>query len=580
MAEYRTTDIDNGSKVKFLLGTQEALEPYIAGTTSAVNGTFYLTNDTHRLYVGNNAGKAVPVNEGVTTVQNLTLLESTYSNIAHPGEFFYITDGNILCVCAGLDSAGKKHFVQINNNTDTFVKSATTTITAAESVATLTQKFEYGGGSGDFTDTFQIAAAGGISVSVDGTKVTLTGTTNKGLGFSVVSDSVAATATATLKLTDSKNNTVTTDIKSANSNLLNLTTDTDGKVLTLIPKDQSITGIDVSAAETGFKTTITNWDGDEVSDTIDPQITYGSNKQSTVSFTNGIATLDVYTKGEVDALERAINAMTYKGLTRSDTYTGSDINDIPAWSTIVNNNGTTKIGDTYLFVDSINVSQTGSSENGETYAKGTLAIAKTSTNGENSNGYLTGTIDWDYVQSTVDTDTTYKFLVDTTSKKVQLISNVDGSAKGSITFADGTLTTAAVTSADDGQSATVKFNHNTVTRENTTTTATQDVATPSSLAATTNVTIVDGVTTDAYGHITAVNTKTVALKDTTSKITDFTGSVAVSDKIATLSSSIKTEYGSSNEDTITKDLYKITSDTLSLTASNNQLTVELEWGSF
>ena len=580
MAEYRTTDIDNGSKVKFLLGTQEALKPYIAGTTSAVNGTFYLTNDTHRLYVGNNEGKAVPVNEGVTTVQNLTLLESTYSSIAYPGEFFYVTDGNILCVCAGLDSAGKKHFVQINNNTDTFVKSATTTITAAESVATLTQKFVYGGGSGDFTDTFQIAAAGGISVSVDGTKVTLTGTTNKGLGFSVVSDSVAATATATLKLTDSKNNTITTDIKSANSNLLNLTTDTDGKVLTLTPKDQSITGIDVSAAETGFKTTITNWDGDEVSDTIDPQITYGSNKQSTVSFTNGIATLDVYTKGEVDALERAINAMTYKGLTRSDTYTGSDINDIPAWSTIVNNNGTTKIGDTYLFVDNIEVSQTGSSENGETYAKGTLAIAKTSTNGENSNGYLTGTIDWDYVQSTVDTDTTYKFLVDTTSKKVQLISNVDGSAKGSITFADGTLTTAAVTSADDGQSATVKFNHNTVTRENTTTTATQDVATPSSLAATTNVTIVDGVTTDAYGHITAVNTKTVALKDTTSKITDFTGSVAVSDKIATLSSSIKTEYGSSNEDTITKDLYKITSDTLSLTASNNQLTVELEWGSF
>ena len=580
MAKYRTTDIDNGSKVKFLLGTQEALEPYIAGTTSAVNGTFYLTNDTHRLYVGNNAGKAVPVNEGVTTVQNLTLLESTYSDIAHPGEFFYITDGNILCVCAGLDSAGKKHFVQINNNTDTFVKSATTTITATDSVATLAQKFEYGGGSGDFTDTFQIAAAGGISVSVDGTKVTLTGTTNKGLGFSVVSDSVAATATATLKLTDSKNNTVTTDIKSANSNLLNLTTDTDGKVLTLTPKDQSITGIDVSAAETGFKTTITNWDGDEVSDTIDPQITYGSNGQSTVSFTNGTATLDVYTKGEVDALERAINAMTYKGLTRSDTYTGSDINDIPAWSTIVNNNGTTKIGDTYLFVDSIKVSQTGSSENGETYAKGTLAIAKTSTNGENSNGYLTGTIDWDYVQSTVDTDTTYKFLVDTTNKKVQLISNVDNNAKGSITFANGTLTTAAVTSADDGQSATVKFNHNTVTRKDTTTTATQDVATPDNLAAATSVTIVDGVTTDNYGHITAVNTKTVTLKDTTSKITDFTGSVAVSNKIATLSSSIKTEYGSNNEDTITKELYKITSDTLSLTASNNQLTVELEWGSF
>lgn len=579
MAKYRETDIDNGSKVRFLLGKQSDLEPYITGT-GATNGTFYLTNDTHRLYIGNNEGKAVPVNEGVTTVQSLTLLESTYSDFAHPGEFFYVTESNILCVCAGLNSAGKKYFVQINNNTDTFVKSATTTITAAESVATLTQTFEYGGGSGDFTDTFQIAAAGGISVSVDGTKVTLTGTTNKGLGFSVVSDSVAATATATLKLTDSKNNTVTTDIKSANSNLLNLTTDTDGKVLTLTPKDQSITGIDVSAAETGFKTAITNWNGDEVSDTIDPQITYGSNRQSTVSFTNGTATLDVYTKGEVDALERAINAMTYKGLTQSGTYTGSDSNDIPAWSTIVNNNKTTKIGDTYLFVDNITVSQTGSSESGKTYAAGTLAIAKTSTGGENTNGYLEGIIDWDYVESTVNTDTTYKFLVDTTNKKVQLISNVDDSAKGSITFADGTLTTAAVTSADDGQSATIKFNHNTVTRKDATSEATiQNVASPDNLTATTSVTVVDGVTTDSYGHITAVNTKTVTLKDTISTI-DLTGAIQINSGIATLSNTLKTSY-SNGDSSITRDLYTIKSDTLSLAVENgNQLNIELQWGTF
>ena len=583
MAEYRKTDINNGSKVKFLLGTQNALEPYIAGTSSAANGTFYLTNDTHRLYVGNKDGKAVPVNEGVITVKTLAELESTYST-AHPGEFFYVTTGNILCVCAGEETTGNKKFVQINNNTDTYVQSAKTEISLADSVATLTQTYIYNQ-NGETSDTFQIAADGGISVSVTGTKVTLTGTTNSGLSFDVTSDGVQNTATATLNLTDSKNNTVSANIKSTDSTLLNLTKDTDGKTLILTPKDQSVTGVNVAAIDdgNGFNITVTNHNGQEVSNTVDPKITYGASKNQTVSFTNGVAILDVYTKGEVDALERALNAMTYKGLTRSDTYTGSDVNDIPAWSVIVNNNNTTKIGDTYLFVDSIKVSQTGSSENETTYSKGTLAIAKTSTGGEDSTtGYLLGTIDWDYVQSSVDTDTTYRLSTNTTDKNVQLTSNVNDSVQGIIAFADGALTTADVTSTNSGKNATVKFNHNTVARNDTTSqNAEQNMAGQNALRSETTFTAVNGITTDGYGHITAVNTQQITLKDTIADPTNLTGSVSVDSGVATLSSILAISYGDGTEKELsTSNLYQIASETLALTANGNNLTIDLTWGSF
>ena len=63
--------ISAGKNIQFLLGTQANLEKYISGSSTAAEGTFYLTNDTHRLYVGTSLGTAVPVNEGVITVLNI-----------------------------------------------------------------------------------------------------------------------------------------------------------------------------------------------------------------------------------------------------------------------------------------------------------------------------------------------------------------------------------------------------------------------------------------------------------------------------------------------------------------------------
>lgn len=578
---YRTTDINNGSQVQFLLGTQADLEPYIKGTSKAVNGTFYLTNDSHRLYVGNKEGKAVPVNEGVTTVDNLTLLQSTYAT-AHPGEFFYVTDGNILCVCAG-DQGGQKKFVQINNNTDSYVETAETTIAASGSVATISQVLTRND-SIAVNDSFKIATAEGIKVSVseDQKTLTLTGTTNDNFAFTVTSDGTSSTATAVLALTDSNRDKVEATIKSAKSDLLGMSKDDTG-ALVLTPKDQKPKKLDLKAAEKGFSATLTNHDDMTIEGTVDPQIKVGINAadQKTVHFVNGIAALDVYAKSEIDAKMLALNAMTYKGLVKSD---GNINQSAQLWSKVVNGvDVKVAIGDTYLFLDDITFTQSGSTK-AEKYSAGTLAIAKTSTDGE-INGVLTGTIDWDYVESTNDTDTTYALGLNDKIIQLKEFKGDDTNVVGTIEFANGDNITAAVSNTGtSGVNAKVVFNHNKLTPATPANTkASQNAAAvnASNVASTsTVVTVLDSIGVDAYGHVNKIQTKEVTLLDTNSTINKFADTVAVASNIATVTNSLQLMHGNSMVGTEKTASFKVASNNLTLSAKNNTLTIDLVWGTF
>lgn len=586
---YRTADINNGSQVQFLLGTQADLEPYIKGTSKAVNGTFYLTNDSHRLYVGNKEGKAVPVNEGVTTVDNLTLLQSTYAT-AHPGEFFYVTDGNILCVCAG-DQGGQKKFVQINNNTDSYVETAETTIAASGSVATISQVLTRND-SIAVNDSFKIATAEGIKVSVSEDKkiLTLTGTTNDNFAFTVTSDGTNSTATAVLALTDSNGDKVEATIKSAKSDLLKMSKDDKG-ALVLEAKDQKPTALNLKATATGFSATLTNHDGMTIGGatggTIEPQIKVGVEEanQETVNFVNGLATLNVYSKKDIDAKMKALNAMTYKGLVKSDGNTSSATS--LKWSQVVNNTGTPKIsiGDVYLFLDDITFTQTGSTK-AEKYSAGTLAIAKSSVSGEDGNGYLVGTIDWDYVESTNDTDTTYALGLNNKIVQLKEFKGDDTNVAGTIEFADGDNITAAVTNtAKDGSvNAKVVFNHNKLTPATPTNTkASQNAAAvnASNVASTsTVVTVLDSIGVDAYGHVNKIQTKEVTLLDTNSTINKFADTVAVASNVATITSGLQLMHGNSMVGTEKTASFKVKSNNLTLSAADNTLTIDLVWGTF
>lgn len=87
--------------IKFLRGLEANLP------TTATDGIFYLTTDTHRLFVGQGTALA-PVNQGVIEVANVDALAS---KTAHAGEFYYAKAENILCVYNGTK------YIQINSDT-------------------------------------------------------------------------------------------------------------------------------------------------------------------------------------------------------------------------------------------------------------------------------------------------------------------------------------------------------------------------------------------------------------------------------------------------------------------------------
>ena len=98
------------ANVQFLRGSQNNLNNLSAD--KIFDGSFYLTNDTNRLYVAN-GNQLVELNKSVTIVNTINELPS--SNV-EDGQFYYVIDKNILCVYR------KNHepkWVQINPDTNT-----------------------------------------------------------------------------------------------------------------------------------------------------------------------------------------------------------------------------------------------------------------------------------------------------------------------------------------------------------------------------------------------------------------------------------------------------------------------------
>ena len=137
MAAKFTYDALLNDNVQFLQGTQADLNKFLptssdANKGKAVEGAFYLTTDTHRLYVGRKV-TAVPnpnphsvavddvypeeVSTGIATVASTGELSSVQTGgAAHDGDFYYIQDTNVLAVYKE-NSDGTGQWVQINSPT-------------------------------------------------------------------------------------------------------------------------------------------------------------------------------------------------------------------------------------------------------------------------------------------------------------------------------------------------------------------------------------------------------------------------------------------------------------------------------
>ena len=529
------------ANVGFKLGTQAKVDALLKTPgTSVVEGSFYLTSDTHRLYIGQKAAaedtnaQLFPVNEGVITVANVADLPnvSEADKPVYAGRFYYVTNGNILCVYSG------KSWVQINTNTDTTISSHSYSIDGG----TITDKI--GLSSGANKDArFTVTGANGVQFTGTGTTLTITGDK-----YSL--SSTVASNKATVKL-DSANTTNDTSVVLAGGDNVTITQDADTKEVTIKSNDTKLASLTGAAAAEGFIVTGNNSDGSKATAaTINPQIKVGKTTQPVAKFINGTATLDVYSTKDIDDKMKALNAMVYKGtLGKKGT-----VQALPTTNIC--------IGDTYLAAEDVTINE-------HTVHTGSLIIARGT---EDASGFITTeTLVWDIVESTKDSDTQYKFQTIAGGIKLHASTGPDA---GQLVINGGTDVAVASASSDASLNQTLTVNHKAVTRADS-----ADTALSQTKNASTDVTVITGVTTSATGHVTGVKTKKITLVDSNTELTSVSNSVTATSNIATVTSTVKGTLGTGAETKAT-GAFTVASTSMTVTGSNNQVNIDLTWGTF
>lgn len=529
------------ANVGFKLGTQAKVDALLKTPgTSVVEGSFYLTSDTHRLYIGQKAtaeeenAQLFPVNEGVITVATIEDLPkvSTADSSVYAGRFYYVTNDNILCVYNG------KSWVQINTNTDTYVNSHNYSVDGG----TIKDKIGLSNG-GNVDATFTVEGANGIQITGTGTTLTITG--DKYSLSSTVADNKA-----TVKL-DSANTTDDTSVVLAGGDNVTITQNTDTKEVTIKSKDTKLNSLTGAAAAEGFTITGINSDGSETTAaTINPQIKVGKTTQPVAKFVNGTATLDVYSTKDIDDKMKALNAMVYKG-TLGKTGT------IPKLPT-----SNISIGDTYLATEDVTINE-------HTVHAGSLIIARGT---EDASGFITtDTLVWDIVESTQDTDTHYSF--QTIEGGIKLHGSTGGDA-GQLVVKGGTDVSVTTASSDASTDQTLTVNHKAVTRADS-----ADTALDQTKNGETPITVITGVTTSETGHVTGVKTQKITLQDSNTTLTSVSNAVTATGNIATVTSTVKGTLGTGAE-TKAAGTFKVASTSMTVTGSSSQVNIDLTWGTF
>lgn len=537
------------ANVGFKLGTQAKVDELLKTPgTAVVEGSFYLTNDTHRLYIGQKANSSdanaqlFAVNEGVITVATINDLPnvSTDNGSVYAGRFYYVTAGNILCVHNG------KAWVQINSNTDTTIDEHSVSVSAENNVGTITDKINLSNKK-DKNASYTITGTNGITITGTGTALTLSGDTY------TLSGTVDNNA-ATLKLDSTNTDNDSSVVISGTSNVT-VTQDASTKKITVDAVDTTVKTVAGASVKdgNGFSISVTDTKNATKSGTIDPQVKVGKTKTSTVHFVNGVATLDVYSASDIDDKMKALNAMTYKGTLGTD----GTISALPTTNV--------SIGDSYL----VSTRQT---INGSNVYPGSLIIARGTE--DPATGYITGNIIWDVVQSTQDSDTTYQF--ENVEGGIQMRSSTK-TLVGSMKIAgDGNYITASSKSASNAdQDQVITLSHKTITQTDST-----EAALTQKKVGNTDITTVVGVSRDTAGHVTGIKTKKITLVDTNSAVSAVSYDTSVANNVGTVTGSVTTK-NAANADTTKTGTFTLASDTMAVTANGvNGLKVDLTWGSF
>ena len=537
------------ANVMFKRGLQSKLP------STAVNGAFYLTTDTNRLYVGVADGKApVLLNQTIQFIDSLSAL-NTMSNawtssekLDHKNDIYYIVngaDGNPGNILATWD--GSK-WIQINPDSNTYVTGFGLGVQAnGDTAANATFQITDNAGNQNLLQTLTLQGANGIKVGVSGKVITFTGDT-----YSLDNTVANNEATVTLASANTDNDSSIT-IKGGNN--VSITTDSDKKII-VNSTDTYVNQVRLSVSNGELTTSIAQNDPDKGVSSNAQKLYFTLGDNATEYGING--SLPVYTQTEVDNLFKQLNGLTYVGTVgQNGLYSDLDVTDGITGLTDIHN------GDMFM----VSGGEVTYNAGGSKAHQGDLLIA---TGSENADGVLTS-ITWNYVPSGDDTvtDTTYSFNTAPASNRFAITNNV-GTGGLQVTYTDGTaidvVSTDASASGVSGMS--VAINHADVSHTDSTGTA---VTGSDSFKAITKVEV------NAQGHVTEVETTDI----TVPKYSAGAISVTKGTDPNVTSSAVLTNALYKDGTYVAGEVTNIVSDTLVLDApKGNTMSINLEWGEF
>lgn len=543
MADY------TGNAVKFKLGTQASLNTLKASQKGWEVGTFYLTSDSSRLYIGQ-ADELALLNKSVEIYDNLNALKA--KGKSYEGDIAYCVDENVLAYYNGTTWA------QINPDDDTILTALTQVVSSVDKGVKITT----GGTNNDPKKTITgadvtITGAKGAQVAMANNKaITITGDTY------TLNAQEHATNDIDLVLGSALQNDSTVHIKGGDNVTITKTADSNG--IQIAAKDTKLNDISLGLGDNGEL---------QVGAT-DTGNTNVLKKQKLGYFVDGSyygigsdtkqVDLPVYSKEEVDNLFKKLDGMTYRGTigTSGTTFT------MDASFNVLKSGTATEIhiGDMFLV-------QGGSLTyvTGKTAKTGDMLIATAKDGKSETNGVLAiGDVEWTYVPAgdDADIDTTYIFKASGTTDSMTITSSNGGGTVGKIAFTEGDGI--VIESTDNGGTSpnqlSVNIKH-----------GTYDTAKTTDNKSLTNggtFDVIDSITYD-NGHISGINTKTI-------QTVEYKPGPDSASKDAGANSVTVKHTLSAGGNLVSDDNAKmvLSSDTLKLTASGNTVTADLVWGSF
>ena len=554
------------ANVSFKRGTQQHLNEM----STYVEGAFYLTSDTDRLYFAQANNELVELNQFVHKVANFASLPE--GNNIQQGDFYYLQTENILAIYENGE------WKQINP--DSYLNANSSTLSVATNADTNTSQVLLSisdTGNHTVSKNFTLKGGSNVHLSSNGTEITINAdndTTNTTYDLGTANNPGAGTIT----LTSSDPQEVTPDtITLTGSGDVSVSSDNAGNItITGAPGVNSVSNS--FSAQGAFVTTISRTSTPISSTPITPTITYGVGENNKLNATFNVnanvnsgaptAALSIYTQAEVDSkiadAIRVADAMTFKGVLSSDQ-------SLPTSGV--------KNGDTYKLSEA---------HSGVSGSKAGDLIIATGTEDSATGSIPSGSVTWTLVESGND-----QFIVGAASAQSNLLTLTDrtnsNAQVGSIAISAG-ADIAVSSTVGSNNALTVNVAH--ATAANMTGTA---ITYPASDDSDSDVIVQQSATSvyvpaftafsiDDYGHITHYELKKYKIVDTHATLNDIGfASQAQGNTEVDFVGTIKLDNDPNNTKTFSQ---KITSSSLVLTAptvdgnNNAGVNIDLVWGKF